>query len=229
MASGCPRGSCALESRHPGGSGSANSLPNRYGRSQRRQGVPILSQKSFADLGLSQPVVGALADRGMPSPFAIQSLVIEDVLDGVDVLAKSPTGSGKTIAFAAPIIDVLERDARRPAALVLAPTRELVSQIVEEARPLAAARGLKVAAVYGGVGFEKQTKRRPRRAPAGRHARPPRGPAAAPLALAGRRRDPRPRRGRPHARHGLPPRRRPHRPPVPGRPPDAVLLGHARR
>jgi ATP-dependent RNA helicase RhlE len=117
-----------------------------------------LSQKSFAELGLSQPVVGALAERGITSPFAIQALVIEDVLDGVDVLAKSPTGSGKTIAFAAPVIDVLERDARRPSALVLAPTRELVSQIVEESKPLAAARGLKVAAVYGGVGFEKQTR-----------------------------------------------------------------------
>ncbi len=62
-----------------------------------------MSQQSFAELGLSQPVVRALADRGMQSPFAIQSLVIEDVLDGCDVLAKSPTGSGKTIAFAAPI------------------------------------------------------------------------------------------------------------------------------
>jgi ATP-dependent RNA helicase RhlE len=117
-----------------------------------------LSSQSFAELGLSQPIVRALADRGITSPFAIQSLVIEDVLDGVDVLAKSPTGSGKTIAFAAPVIDVLERDARRPSALVLAPTRELVSQIVEEARPLAEARGLKIAAVYGGVGFDKQTR-----------------------------------------------------------------------
>jgi ATP-dependent RNA helicase RhlE len=117
-----------------------------------------MSKQSFAELGLSQPVVRALADRGVTTPFAIQALVIEDVLDGLDVLAKSPTGSGKTIAFAAPIVDVLEREARRPAALVLAPTRELVSQIVEEARPLAAARGLKVASVYGGVGFEKQIK-----------------------------------------------------------------------
>jgi len=117
-----------------------------------------LSSQSFAELGLSQPVVRALADRGITSPFAIQSLVIEDVLDGVDVLAKSPTGSGKTIAFAAPMIDVLERDDQRPAALVLAPTRELVSQIVEETQPLAAARGLRVASVYGGVGFEKQIK-----------------------------------------------------------------------
>ncbi len=117
-----------------------------------------MSQQSFAELGLSQPVVRALAERGITSPFAIQSLVIEDVLDGADVLAKSPTGSGKTIAFTAPIVDVLERDARRPAALVLAPTRELVSQIVEDARPLAEARGLRVASVYGGVGFDKQIK-----------------------------------------------------------------------
>jgi ATP-dependent RNA helicase RhlE len=117
-----------------------------------------LSQKSFAELGLSQPVVGALADRGITSPFAIQALVIEDVLDGVDVLAKSPTGSGKTIAFAAPIIDVLDPKVRKISALVLAPTRELVSQIVEESRPMAESRGINIAAVYGGVGFEKQTK-----------------------------------------------------------------------
>ncbi len=117
-----------------------------------------MSQQSFAALGLSQPVVRALAGRGITTPFAIQALVIEDVLEGVDVLAKSPTGSGKTIAFTAPIVDVLEPSARKPAALVLAPTRELVSQIVEDARPLAAARGLNVAAVYGGVGFDKQIK-----------------------------------------------------------------------
>ncbi|HEX6025362.1 MAG TPA: DEAD/DEAH box helicase [Solirubrobacter sp.] len=117
-----------------------------------------MSTQSFADLGLSRPVVRALAARGIDTPFAIQSLVIEDVLDGVDVLAKSPTGSGKTIAFAAPIVDVLDPATRKPAALVLAPTRELVSQIVEQARPLAAARNLRVAAVYGGVGFEKQIR-----------------------------------------------------------------------
>jgi superfamily II DNA/RNA helicase len=115
-----------------------------------------MSQQSFAELGLSRPVVRALAARDITTPFAIQALVIDDVLEGRDVLAKSPTGSGKTIAFAAPVVDVLDPADRRPSALVLAPTRELVSQIVEEARPLAAAHQLKVAAVYGGVGFEKQ-------------------------------------------------------------------------
>ncbi|RKQ91605.1 superfamily II DNA/RNA helicase [Solirubrobacter pauli] len=117
-----------------------------------------MSEKSFADLGLSQPVVGALAKHGMESPFAIQALVIEDVLEGRDVLAKSPTGSGKTIAFGAPTVDLLDPKHRAIQALVLAPTRELVSQIVEEVRPMAEARGIRVASVYGGVGFEKQIK-----------------------------------------------------------------------
>jgi ATP-dependent RNA helicase RhlE len=117
-----------------------------------------LSQKSFADLGVSDAVCGALAARGIEEPFAIQSLVISDVLDGRDVLAKSPTGSGKTLAFAVPIADRLAGSRQRPTALVLAPTRELASQIVDESRDVAAARGLAVTAVYGGVGIEKQAR-----------------------------------------------------------------------
>ena len=114
--------------------------------------------KSFADLGVSRAVAAALRDRGVHTPFPIQELVIADVLAGRDVLAKSPTGSGKTLAFGVPLIDRIAADARRPAALVLAPTRELAGQIVDELRPLARARNLSVAAVYGGVGFEKQTR-----------------------------------------------------------------------
>jgi superfamily II DNA/RNA helicase len=117
-----------------------------------------MSQQSFADLGVSRAVADALKQRGIHTPFPIQELVIADVLAGHDVLAKSPTGSGKTLAFGAPIIDRIAPDARRPAALVLAPTRELASQIVDELRALARARNLTVAAVYGGVGFEKQTR-----------------------------------------------------------------------
>jgi superfamily II DNA/RNA helicase len=117
-----------------------------------------MSQQSFADLGVSRAVAGALAERGITQPFAIQQLVIADVLAGHDVLAKSPTGSGKTIAFGAPIADRIEANDRRPAALILAPTRELASQIVEDIRPLAHARALKIAAVYGGVGIVKQAR-----------------------------------------------------------------------
>jgi superfamily II DNA/RNA helicase len=113
---------------------------------------------SFAGLGVSAAMVDALAARGIERPFPIQRLVIRDVLAGRDVLAKSPTGSGKTLAFAVPLADRIERDGPRPAALVLAPTRELAAQIVEDMRPLARSRGLDVAAVYGGVGFEKQLR-----------------------------------------------------------------------
>jgi ATP-dependent RNA helicase RhlE len=117
-----------------------------------------MSQQSFADLGVSSAVVDALTKRGFTSPFAIQRLVIADVLAGRDVLAKSPTGSGKTLAFAVPIADRIEATDPRPAALVLAPTRELATQIVEESRSVAHARALSIAAVYGGVGFEKQIR-----------------------------------------------------------------------
>ena len=113
---------------------------------------------SFADLGVSRAVCTALSDRGFAEPFAIQRKVIGDVLDGRDVLAKSPTGSGKTLAFMVPIIDRIEATDRRPAALILAPTRELATQIVEASYPLAHARALKVRAVYGGVGIEKQAR-----------------------------------------------------------------------
>jgi ATP-dependent RNA helicase RhlE len=118
----------------------------------------FMSQQSFADLGVSRAVVGALRNRGVHTPFPIQELVIADVLAGRDVLAKSPTGSGKTLAFGVPLVDRIAPEAKRPAALVLAPTRELAGQIVEELRPLARARNLSVSAVYGGVGFEKQTR-----------------------------------------------------------------------
>src|SRR3712207_1561196 len=117
-----------------------------------------MSQKSFADLGVSQPVARALERRGITTPFAIQGLVIEDVLDGHDVLAKSPTGSGKTLAFGIPLVEAIERDDPTPSALVLAPTRELARQITDELDAIAAARGLRVAVAYGGVGLEQQAK-----------------------------------------------------------------------
>ena len=114
---------------------------------------------SFADLGVTRPVVDALSKRGITAPFAVQTLVLEDVLDGHDVLVQSPTGSGKTLAFGIPLVECIEADDRRPAALILAPTRELALQIVDELSEIAAARGLSVAPVYGGVGLEKEARR----------------------------------------------------------------------
>ncbi|MDQ6804276.1 MAG: DEAD/DEAH box helicase [Actinomycetota bacterium] len=114
---------------------------------------------SFADLGVSRAVADALAARGINQPFPVQRLVIGDVLAGSDVLVRSPTGSGKTLAFAIPMVDRIEANhAARPAALILAPTRELVSQIAEEMHSVAHARALRTSTVYGGVGLTRQAK-----------------------------------------------------------------------
>src|SRR5579875_2598930 len=117
-----------------------------------------MSTHTFAELGVSRALVQALARRQITQPFPVQRLVIGDVLAGRDVLVKSPTGSRKTLAFGIPIVERIAAAAARPAALVLAPTRELTSQIVDEVRPLAQARGLRVCAVYGGVGLTAQAK-----------------------------------------------------------------------
>jgi ATP-dependent RNA helicase RhlE len=118
-----------------------------------------MQDASFRALGVSPDVEDALAARGIESPFRIQSLVIPDALAGTDVLAKSPTGSGKTLAFALPIVERLDQDSTEIAALVLVPTRELCAQVAAEFATLAPARGLDVAAVYGGAPLRAQAQR----------------------------------------------------------------------
>ena len=114
---------------------------------------------TFAALGVSPPVADALKMRGIDAPFAIQSLVIADAIAGRDVLAKSRTGSGKTLAFAVPIVERTHPDTKSPTALILAPTRELASQVAEDFRAIADVSHLRIAAVYGGVGIQAQAKR----------------------------------------------------------------------
>src|SRR6201987_5352898 len=117
-----------------------------------------MSEMSFADLGVSRAVVGSLSRAGITRPFAIQRAVIGDALSGRDVIARSPTGSGKTLAFGIPMVERIGATDARPGALIVAPTRELATQIVEEIRGIAHARALRVTAVYGGVGLVKQAK-----------------------------------------------------------------------
>jgi ATP-dependent RNA helicase RhlE len=114
--------------------------------------------KTFPDLGVSTPVTRALSSRGIHTPFPIQGMVIPDAMAGRDVLAKSQTGSGKTLAFGVPIVERIDRSAKQPSVLVLVPTRELATQVVEEISDIARARGLRVASVYGGVGIPAQAK-----------------------------------------------------------------------
>ncbi len=115
--------------------------------------------KSFLDLGVSEPVVQVLAKRGIVAPFPIQAMVMQDATAGLDTLAKSKTGSGKTLGFALPIVERLDPAAQPlPSALVLVPTRELAQQVTQEFEDIVRVKGLKVQAVYGGTGVKEQAK-----------------------------------------------------------------------
>jgi superfamily II DNA/RNA helicase len=118
-----------------------------------------LTRAGFSELGVSPEVIAVLAGRGVVDPFPIQSLVIPDALGDRDVLAKSRTGSGKTIAFGIPIVERLRPSSPRPSAVVLTPTRELALQVTEELEALGRGRKLRVAPVYGGVDLRSQARR----------------------------------------------------------------------
>jgi len=124
-----------------------------------RRSIRSSNITSFADLGTSKPVVDALRARSITQPFPVQEMVIRDALAGRDLLVQSPTGSGKTLAFGIPLVDLIPAEGGGPQSLVLVPTRELASQIVAELAALTKARGLQIAAVYGGVAIGPQISR----------------------------------------------------------------------
>ena len=139
-----------------------------------------MQSQSFAELGVSRPVVAALAERGISEPLRHPALVVRDVLDGRDVLAKSPTGSGKTLAFAIPMIERIERRQPRPRRARARPdarARRPDRRAVPAARPRPRPRGRgrlrrrRLREADQGV----QARRHPRR-----HAGPARGPDGAP-------------------------------------------------
>ncbi|WP_433714486.1 DEAD/DEAH box helicase [Nocardia sp. CA-084685] len=119
---------------------------------------------SFAALGVSAPLVKALTRAGITEPFPIQTDTLPDSLAGRDVLGRGRTGSGKTLAFAIPMVNRLggglagRRAPSRPTGLVLAPTRELASQITAALEPLAAAYRMTVTTIFGGVPQNRQVR-----------------------------------------------------------------------
>ncbi|WP_040652929.1 DEAD/DEAH box helicase [Ruania albidiflava] len=117
--------------------------------------------QSFLDLGVPAPLVDSLTAGGITSPFPIQSATLADTLAGRDVLGRGRTGSGKTLAFSLPMVaNLTGRRAQRgrPLGLVLAPTRELASQISATLTPLAKAAGLRTTVIFGGVGQGRQVE-----------------------------------------------------------------------
>ncbi len=116
---------------------------------------------SFAEFDLPRPVLDVLTAAGVTEPFPIQSATLPDSLAGRDVLGRGRTGSGKTYAFLLPLVTRLQqstskRTPKRPRALILAPTRELATQIHEAMAPLAQALGLRTTTIFGGVGANPQ-------------------------------------------------------------------------
>lgn len=120
---------------------------------------------NFAALGTPKALADTLTAQGIETPFPIQVKTLPDTLAGRDVLGRGRTGSGKTIAFAIPLVARLaEREAKhfrkpgRPMGLVLAPTRELATQINATIEPLAKAMGLNTTVIYGGISQARQEK-----------------------------------------------------------------------
>jgi superfamily II DNA/RNA helicase len=123
-----------------------------------------VTDAGFADLGLGDNIVRALAGLGAASPFPIQAATVAPILEGRDVLARGRTGSGKTIAFGAPLVESILRSqagkrrefGRAPKALIMAPTRELALQIDRTVQVIARSVGLFTTQVYGGVPQARQ-------------------------------------------------------------------------
>lgn len=116
---------------------------------------------SFLELGVPAELSDVLASSGITTPTPIQAATLPDSLRGRDVLGRGRTGSGKTLAFLLPLVARLDasrsrRTPKRPRALILAPTRELVAQIDAALAPLAAVHGLRTRTVFGGVGQNPQ-------------------------------------------------------------------------
>ena len=136
--------------------------PTTRGRRRRGGSRAVVPAITFAAAGVPAPLVAALAETGITTPFPIQAVTLPDALAGLDILGRGQTGSGKTLSFSIPLAARLAdgyTSACRPRGLVLVPTRELASQVQVVLAPLAEAVGLSVVAIYGGVSQNPQVAR----------------------------------------------------------------------
>ncbi|GMQ24001.1 DEAD/DEAH box helicase [Algoriphagus sp. oki45] len=113
----------------------------------------------FSDLGISEEILRAVEEMGYTQPSPIQSQAIPFVLEGRDVIGQAQTGTGKTAAFAIPIIDLVDPDFNKPQAIILCPTRELAVQVEGEIQKLAKYhKKISSVAIYGGESIDKQIR-----------------------------------------------------------------------
>lgn len=125
-----------------------------------------LDKKSFADFGVTDPIVDALEDKGITHPFPIQALTLGPALERHDIIGQAKTGTGKTLGFGIPVLeDVIAPDEEgyedllnpnQPQALIILPTRELTKQVAQDLRGAAKYLSTRIVEIYGGVAFEPQ-------------------------------------------------------------------------
>ena len=125
-----------------------------------------LDKKSFADFGVTDPIVDALEDKDITHPFPIQALTLGPALDRHDIIGQAKTGTGKTLGFGIPVLeDVIAPDEEgyedllnpnQPQALIILPTRELTKQVAQDLREAAKYLSTRIVEIYGGVAFEPQ-------------------------------------------------------------------------
>lgn len=121
--------------------------------------APVLKQVRFDQLGLPESVLQAIKDQGYEQPSPIQAEAIPHLLEGRDILGQAQTGTGKTAAFALPLLTRVDPNSRAPQLLILAPTRELAIQVAEACQQYAKhIKGLNVLPIYGGQSYTIQLK-----------------------------------------------------------------------
>ena len=130
------------------------------------KGGDDLEKKSFADFGVTDPIVDALEDKGITHPFPIQALTLGPALERHDIIGQAKTGTGKTLGFGIPVLeDVIAPDEEgyedllnpnKPQALIILPTRELTKQVAQDLREAAKYLSTRIVEIYGGVAFEPQ-------------------------------------------------------------------------
>lgn len=118
-----------------------------------------LKSMTFTGLGVSETLAEKLADFGIMEPTAVQAECIPAALKGKDILAESQTGTGKTLAYLLPVLQLIQPEEKTLQAMVLAPTQELAMQIVREAEKYGESLGISVQALIGGAAIKRQLEK----------------------------------------------------------------------
>ena len=148
-----------LNCAHALRSGEGSAPQETSGRTHAPLSVRAYITVTFADLGIEQDMVDALATKGIIEPFPIQEQTIPMGLSGQDIIGQAKTGTGKTLGFGLPLLQSLGTDPEPGVkALVVVPTRELCVQVAEDLVLAASNRSTKIAAIYGGKAYEGQVE-----------------------------------------------------------------------